>query len=419
MSDEYSAFVGRCKIPSASFQNWHFLVNSMFSDMDFRCKPRRSLPASIRSTYDYLYRNEKPKDGQYKYLISSAIHVRKRLQIQGVTDDQVRGKWEEARRDEIALYKELDLNYTPEQKAEMAKVERITFDQWLVVINAWYNSTDEAILKRFRCSHAVALLDKLNDVLIELAVLTMAFPAEPVWMDCNDLYVYDDDNRTPHSMSEEEDPEHYESAGKIILLTEGKSDTRIMRTALNRFYPEFSGLYSFIDFDEFRIEGGASPLSRMIKALAGAGMKNRMIGIFDNDAAGLEAYETLRSVRFPDNVRLMMLPDTKLARNYPTLGPGGLLRMDVNRAGAPIELYLGRSSLSDASGQLYPIRWSQWQQNVLRYQGVIQNKDAISEKFIRSLPTMSAAKLRTRYPEMDLLLRTIFSAFERQETHLS
>src|SRR4051812_34199834 len=86
-------------------------------------------------------------------------------------------------------------------------------------------------------------------------------------------------------------------AGKIIVLTEGKADTRIIAAALRAFYPEFADAYTFIDFDEFRIEGGASLLARMVKILSGARVQNRMLALFDNDAAGVEAVQTLRHVR--------------------------------------------------------------------------------------------------------------------------
>jgi len=199
--------------------------------------------------------------------------------------------------------------------------------------------------------------------------------------------------------------------GKIIVLTEGKSDTRIITAALRAFYPEYADAYQFLDFEEFKIEGGASLLARMIKVLSGARVQNRMLALFDNDAAGAEAYRSLAGVRFLRNVRLMLLPDTKLAANYPTLGPAGLHCMNVNGAGAPIELYMGRSSLEGPDGKLRPVRWNQWMESIERYQGVIQEKETVSRSFEAALDDTPEA-LRRRFPEMDLLLHAIFSAFE-------
>ena len=50
-------------------------------------------------------------------------------------------------------------------------------------------------------------------------------------------------------------------------------------------------------------------------------------------------------------MRLTLQPDTPLAGRYPTLGPDGARVMDVNGAGARIEIYFGRASFFDATGR--------------------------------------------------------------------
>jgi hypothetical protein len=260
----------------------------------------------------------------------------------------------------------------------------------------------------------MSLLDGPSDVFVQLALLTEALPSASVWMDCSFLYDSEADVRTPQVLAREEAAEFADfPEGKIIVLTEGKSDTRIITAALNAFYPKFADAYQFLDFEEFRIEGGASLLARMIKTLSGARVRNRMLALFDNDAAGAEALKSLGGVRFPRNVKLLTLPNTKLAQNYPTIGPNGLARMNVNGAGAPIELYLGRSSLTRPDGKLRPVRWSHWNSNVGHYQGVIEEKDAVVAAFEKAITSgTSSLTLRRRYPEMDLLLKSIFQAFQ-------
>jgi hypothetical protein len=258
------------------------------------------------------------------------------------------------------------------------------------------------------------LLSAPGDVFTQLALLIEALPTAPVWMDCTFLYSDDDEQRTPQQVAHDEDAPFADfPSGKIIILTEGRSDTRIITAALRAVYPEYADAPQFLDCEEFKIEGGASLLARMIKVLSGARVQNRMLALFDNDAAGAEAYRSLAEVRFPRNVRLMLLPDTKLAANYPTLGPAGLGRMNVNGAGAPIELYMGRSSLTGSDGKLRPVRWSQWVESIERYQGVIQQKETVSRSFEAALNDAPApASLRKRFPEMNQLLQAIFSAFE-------
>jgi hypothetical protein len=64
-----------------------------------------------------------------------------------------------------------------------------------------------------------------------------------------------------------------------------------------------------VDFEGFRVEGGASPLARLLRGFAGAGLTDRFIAIFDNDAAGHEALISLKRIALPSNIRAITLPD--------------------------------------------------------------------------------------------------------------
>lgn len=70
-------------------------------------------------------------------------------------------------------------------------------------------------------------------------------------------------------------------------------------------YPEFADMYEFVDFEEFKIEGGASPLTKIVRAFAGVRMTQRIIALFDNDAAGLEQKALLDKGRLPQSIRTM------------------------------------------------------------------------------------------------------------------
>ena len=412
MSDEAELYVGRVAVPDASYVAYQAFGETIFAESEMHHRPHKSAHALVRQTCDVYY-DELPT--LYHYFLAPAAVVRKRLLIQGYTPEFCARAWEAARDEQARLHR----NYADEPVGplydELRLLERITLPDWLQMIrDEVAASPKNTIAGRQNPWHFRSLLSAPGDVFVQLALLLEALPTSPVWMDCGFLYGDDDDRRPPQQISREEDALFADfPSGKIIVLTEGKSDTRIITAALQAFYPEYADAYQFLDFDEFRIEGGASLLARMIKVLSGARVQNRMVALFDNDAAGLEAYRSLSAVRFPRNVRLMLLPDTKLAASYPTLGPAGLERMNVNGAGAPIELYLGRSSLKASDGNMRPVRWAQWMENVGRYQGVIQDKDAVSKAFGDALAaSASAAALRRRFPEMDQLLRTIFAAFE-------
>lgn len=200
--------------------------------------------------------------------------------------------------------------------------------------------------------------------------------------------------------------------GKITLLTEGITDSRILRASLNDFYPEARGLYSFVDFEGFKVEGGASPLARLLRGFAGAGLTDRFIAIFDNDAAGHEALASLKSsIALPSNIRAITLPDLEFARDYPTIGPTGKVNADINGAAVSIELFLGRDTLI-GDGGLRPVRWSQWNNKAQRYQGEIEDKQKVITRYLAAIKEVKYPELlKRKFGDMDALLRAIFRVF--------
>jgi len=375
-------------------------------------RPPKAAHAVVRRTCG-LYYDEAPEF--YHYLLAPAATVRKRLLINGYTDEFCARAWEAARSDEVNFKEKYAAESGGVRDADYQLIKHVTLSEWLQLIRDEVAASPGSIIAgKVNPWRIPRLLSGAGDVFVKLALLLQVFPKSPVWMECGYLYDHEEEPRSPQQIARDEDKQLADfPSGKIIVLTEGKADTRLITAALQSFYPEYAEAYQFLDFDEFRIEGGASLLARMIKILSGARVQNRMIALFDNDAAGLEAYRSLHSVRFPRHVRLMLLPDTKLAASYPTLGPAGLTQMNINGAGASIELYLGRSSLATSSGDMRPVRWAQWMENVGRYQGQIQDKDAISRAFTNSLKQGVPPKdMRRQFPEMDHLLQTIFAAFE-------
>lgn len=416
MSDDVAVYVGPISVPDAGFTAWQTFAEMIFAETDFYKRPARRAHRVVRQVIDPYYDFDEPPEF-YRYLLAPASVVRKRLLIQGYTPEHCERAWDLARHEQTASYAKHFKEEDGDVVQQLCMLEKLTFPEWLQLIRDEVASERKSIGGRLNPWHFGSLLSAPGDIFTQLALLIEVLPKAPVWMDCTALYSEDDDPRTPQQMARDEDAEYADfPSGKIIVLTEGRSDTRIITAALHAFYPEYADAYQFLDFEEFKIEGGASLLARMIKVLSGARVQNRMLALFDNDAAGAEAYRSLAGVRFPPNVRLMLLPDTKLAARYPTLGPAGLSRMNVNGSGAPIELYLGRSSLKDRGGKLRPVRWSQWIENVGRYQGVIQDKETVYRAFEASLKeTRSPASLRRRLPEMNQLLQTIFSAFEDRQ----
>jgi hypothetical protein len=175
-------------------------------------------------------------------------------------------------------------------------------------------------------------------------------------------------------------PEKELDIQKIIVLTEGRTDSEFIKKGIDLFYPYLSMRYHFMDFDNSNYESNASRLVQTIKAFVGSGIKNKIIALFDSDTAAIKEINNLNKTRLPDNIKVFKYPLNELALNYPTQGPNGLFLMDVNESGCSIEMYLGKKALSSEEG-LLPVQWKGYDSKLQRYQGEVRDKTLIQKKF--------------------------------------
>jgi hypothetical protein len=76
------------------------------------------------------------------------------------------------------------------------------------------------------------------------------------------------------------------------------------------------------------------------------------------------------------------LPDLKFAKRYPTVGPNGTLKTDIDGRACGIELYLGPAALTGEDGELTPVQWGGYEKKVKRYQGELADKNLVEERFL-------------------------------------
>jgi hypothetical protein len=225
---------------------------------------------------------------------------------------------------------------------------------------------------------------------------------------------YYEEGDDPREMALELPEANYPSNEQIILLTEGSSDRCVLENTLEVRYPHLCDLYSFFDFHASNAPGGAKELVRAIKAFAGCGVRNRIVAIFDNDTAAAVARRALYGTRLPPNVKVIELPSLEMAENYPTIGPQGTYRADVNGSACSIELYLGADVLKDENGKLTPVQWKGYDQTLRQYQGEVLNKESLVTKYLDLLSRVRrdprAAEKHDWWP-MELVFDSIFSAF--------
>jgi hypothetical protein len=230
-----------------------------------------------------------------------------------------------------------------------------------------------------------------------------------VWSD----YFSEDDDVLGDTLVEQETEVAY--ASRVIVLTEGASDSWILRSALSVLYPHMSRYYSFMDFEAARPSGGAGQLANLVKAFVAAGVANRVIALFDNDTAAAAAIRGLRDITLPERFKIVRLPDIDLLREYPTLGPTGPAFADVNGLAASIEMFLGRDVLFDdtADGDCLPIQWTGYDSGISRYQGEVLQKRLIHERFREKVKRQEVEPPHASQPwnELRLLFRCLFSAF--------
>jgi len=412
MNDTPELYVGTFKVPADILLSWRAAVELVFAERDLKVSPLAGLDGVVRQV---LGRRRHAEPVEYVYLIAPPRDVRARLNVHGYTEQHCRLRWKAARDELAARRRRWAEQEGEEPDAGAEALENMTWEEWIAGVREPLPPTPtKRGLRRRRPWHAMDLMGMISDPIVSLRLMLEALE-EPVWLDCDYLYLYEEDtSASPHGLARQDEamsgrwPE-----GRITVLTEGRSDARLVSAALRALHPELSDAFQFLDFDEFRIEGGASPLARMVKGLAGTKMGSRMLAMFDNDAAGVEAMQELSTLRLPPNVCVMALPEIPLARRYPTLGPGGSKTMDVNGGATAIELYLGKGPLTGADGELRPVRWTEWRPKIGRYQGAVEGKQEVAQAFLRDLEAGGTPPaLPRRFPDMDRLLRAMSSAFE-------
>lgn len=201
-------------------------------------------------------------------------------------------------------------------------------------------------------------------------------------------------------------------APKTVILTEGKFDIKILSRTMKLLYPGMEKFYSFFDFESFRTKGSTDSVVSYVKAFASAQIENRVIALLDNDAAGIEARNQLEEINLPDNFRVMTLPDVKIAKKYPTVGPTKNEKVDINGRACSIEIYLGQDILK-IDGEFEPVMWEGYKEKVKRYQGKLLNKSSIQERFENKLDKAMNVGIEDEkdWLELRLVFEQIFRAF--------
>lgn len=162
---------------------------------------------------------------------------------------------------------------------------------------------------------------------------------------------------------------------KFLIVTEGSSDAAILKHALKLLMPHIADFFEFVDMDEGYPFSGTGNLYRFVQGLVSIGILNNVVVLFDNDAEGVAGYKRCSELNLPSNMRVLKLPDLPDFADFPTIGPDGRHRADINGKGVAIECYLDLGA--DAC-----VRWNNFNAAVDAYQGELIGKDRYKKRFL-------------------------------------
>lgn len=164
---------------------------------------------------------------------------------------------------------------------------------------------------------------------------------------------------------------------KLLIVTEGSSDSFILRRAIDELYPNISDFFDFVDMKKNYPFTGTGNLYNFCMGLCRINIQNNIMVIFDNDTAGMEKYNQASTLIKPPNFLITKLPNHSDFSNIKTLGPQGPVFDDINGKAVAIECFLDFNSVL----QTPCVRWTAYNKKQKQYQGELKNKDAYVRAF--------------------------------------
>lgn len=373
-------------------------IMTMFRESDKNIFRRR-----FRERNQIEWGHVAPEDDDFEEAVeyrAAAKFVRQRLDVIGFNIDRVKREFYEIKSSESEKFKDWSKDDKYNLWADTIQIlDTSTFEDYLIAFTKIMSSNVHPLHYLEKNPNSSSLIKCIlkekvefywgfpcNDFRCFLRALLEVSPGEAdVVQDITDLVhagYYEPTDDVCHIALEDLIGD-YAISSKIIVLTEGSTDTEILKKTLKLLYPYLYDYYTFMDFD-FKPPGGVGSLVNAVKSFAGAGIENRVIALFDNDTAAYSAVEGLKDIEIPNNIVITHYPDIALAESYPALGPNGQTIQNINRLACGIELYLGSDTLKK-NGELIPIQWKGYDEKIKRYQGELLHKIEVQNRFREKL----------------------------------
>ena len=169
-----------------------------------------------------------------------------------------------------------------------------------------------------------------------------------------------------------------EQSDKILIVTEGNTDSFVIKKAIDELYPNISDFFEFVDMEKNYPFTGVGSLSNFCLGLSKIHIQNNIIALFDNDTAGNELYNKVKEIEEkPKNLVLCKLPKAKMFNKFNTIGPSGKKKANINGKAVAIECFLDFSSVNTEP----VVRWKCYNDKMKQYQGALEKKEEYINKF--------------------------------------
>ena len=400
-------------------------ILKVIEDSDIKHLKYSDTPKYLIEHYDLEPVDEDGNDTFYHCIQIKKNVLLDRLEIQGYTLEFSKTMFNFFLKNEIEKFEQSDYDFMKEELKFLKKVE---FEDWIKKLdfiqqneinrfkyNGEYEDSDELL-------HYMLTKDWYGFQGIDVSVflrLLLDVSADGIFLcDLTDLLLsgYIDDEYITDMK------ERYFKSDKIIVLTEGKSDIEILSRTLKLLYPHLYSYFAFMDFENARVAGGAGPLTAIVKSFAGVGISNKIVAIYDNDTAAIDAAKQLAKIQLPSNIKIMFLPEIERLNSYPTIGPAGKSNMNINGMTGSIEMYLGHNILfNESSNSYYPIQWTGYNSGLKQYQGEIIEKDLVQKEYRKILKICEddSSKIENYdFKDIRLVLQNLLKIFHEFEQEL-
>lgn len=190
---------------------------------------------------------------------------------------------------------------------------------------------------------------------------------------------------------------------EYLVITEGSSDTFIIRKAIDLLRPKLTKFFRFIDMTDNYPFTGTGNLYRFCQGLSKIGIKNNVVVIYDNDTEGIANYQKTLELDLPENIRVITLPNIDEFENFPTIGPTGRFLEDINGKAVSIEMFL---DLTFQTNDAATIRWTSFHQGMKTYHGSLENKEIYVQKF----KSVKSLNCKYNFSKLNRLLDHLYEA---------